>query len=526
MEKNQIFQTVIEDMSDKGEGIGKVDGYTLFIKDTVIGDRIEGKVVKAGKRYGFGRLMRVLEPSPCRVTPRCPAAAPCGGCQLQAMSYESQLRFKENKVRNHLTRIGGFDEADCPVAPVLGMEGDPFRYRNKGQFPFGRAKDGRIIYGFYAGRTHSIIEAEDCLLGAPVSRRILETVREFMEEFGIDPYDETAHQGLVRHVLIRTGYETGEIMVCLVVNGTGLPHSRQLVRRLTAIEGMTSISLNLNRKKTNVILGEEMVWLAGERYITDRIGPLTYRISPQSFFQVNPLQTRKLYETALEFAGLTGSETVWDLYCGTGTISLFLAQKAGKVYGVEIVPAAIENAKENARINGVGNAEFFVGKSEEILPQWYQAHPNEKADVIVVDPPRKGCDERLLETMADMAPERIVYVSCDSATLARDLKILCGRGYRMEKVQPVDMFPQTVGVEVVCLLSQSKPDAQIEMNLEMSELELSSAETKATYEEIKSFVLEKHGLKVTNLYIAQVKREGGIVERENYNLPKNEDGQE
>lgn len=306
MEKNQIFQTVIEDMSDKGEGIGRVDGYTLFIKDTVIGDRIEGKVVKAGKRYGFGRLVRVLEPSPCRVTPRCPAAAPCGGCQLQAMSYESQLRFKENKVRNHLTRIGGFDEADCPVAPVLGMEGDPFRYRNKGQFPFGRAKDGRIIYGFYAGRTHSIIEAEDCLLGAPVSRRILETVREFMEEFGIDPYDETAHQGLVRHVLIRTGYETGEIMVCLVVNGTGLPHSRQLVRRLTAIEGMTSISLNLNRKKTNVILGEEMVWLAGERYITDRIGPLTYRISPQSFFQVNPLQTRKLYETALEFAGTDG----------------------------------------------------------------------------------------------------------------------------------------------------------------------------------------------------------------------------
>ena len=482
MDKNQIFETVIEDISENGEGIGKVDGYTLFIKDAVIGDRIRGKVVKAKKSYGFGRLLEVTDPSPFRVEPACPAAAPCGGCQLQAMSYERQLKFKEDKVRGHLVRIGGFPEDTLPMEPILGMDPEaapfggcpvpgkgPFRYRNKSQNPFGRAKDGRIIYGFYAGRTHSIVEVEDCLLAAPESAKILKMVKAFMEETGLEPYDEISHRGLLRHVLIRTGFHTGEIMVCLVINGTELPRSERLCARLMEIPGMTSISLNINRERTNVILGRDVVHLAGRPYIEDMIGQLRFRISPQSFFQVNPVQTERLYGKALEFAGLTGRETVWDLYCGIGTISLFLAQRAGKVYGVEIVPAAIENARENADLNGIRNAEFFTGSSEEVLPAWYAAHPGSRADVIVVDPPRKGCGEALLKTMVQMEPERIVYVSCDSATLARDLKYLCAHGWQLSRVQPVDMFPQGVHVETVVLLSKLNTKQHIEVELNLDE---------------------------------------------------------
>ncbi len=458
MKKNQVFETVIEDMSEQGEGIGRVNGYTLFVKDALIGDRIEGRVIKEKKAYGYGKLLRILEPSPFRVEPLCPAALPCGGCQLQTMSYERQLQFKQDKVEGHLVRIGGFERSGFSMEPIIGMEPVPgqrrgFRYRNKGQFPFGRGKDGRIIYGFYAGRTHSIIETEDCFLGDAAARLVLETVRSFMEEYKIDPYDEASRQGLVRHVLIRTGYHTGQILVCLVINGRELPHGRRLAERLMEIGGMTSVSCNVNRQRTNVILGSQMIHLAGEECITDRIGGLTYRISPQSFYQVNPVQTEKLYGKALEFACLTGRETVWDLYCGIGTISLFLAREAGQVYGVEVVPAAVKNARENAALNHIANVEFFEGRAEEVLPEWYESHPGKAADVIVVDPPRKGCEEGLLRTMVRMAPKRIVYVSCNSATLARDLKYLCAGGYRLERVQPVDMFPMTVGVEVVCLLS-------------------------------------------------------------------------
>lgn len=530
MEKNQIFQTVIEDMSEQGEGIGKVDGYTLFIKDTIIGDKIEGKVIKAKKTYGYGKMMSILEPSPDRVQPKCPVAAPCGGCQLQAMSYERQLKFKMDKVKNHLTRIGGFDEETLPIYPTIGMD-EPFRYRNKGQFPFGMSKDGRIIYGFYAGRTHSIIEAKDCLLGDPVNEQILEIIRSFMEEFHIRPYDEEKHTGLVRHALIRVGHHTKEIMVCLVINGTKLPHSDVLVKRLETISGMTSISLNVNKEKTNVILGSQMIWLSGKQYITDFIGPLSFEISPLSFFQVNPVQTEKLYGTALSYADLSGHETVWDLYCGIGTISLFLAQKAKKVYGVEIIPAAIENAKENAVRNNLTNTEFFVGKSEEVLPKWLKeqkaAGTDEGIDVICVDPPRKGCDQTLLDTMLRMEPKKIVYVSCDSATLARDLKILCEEKYTLEKVQPVDMFPQSCHVESVCLLSKlHEAKHHVNVKLDMDELDLTSAEAKATYKEIEEWVQEHYGFHVTNLNIAQVKQKHGIIERENYNKPKSEDSRQ
>ena len=516
--KNDLVTLEIEDCGIDGEGIGKADGFTVFVKDAVIGDTVTAKIIKAKKNYGYGRLMEVLKPSPYRVEPKCEFARQCGGCQLQALSYDQQLVFKTNKVKGHLERIGGF--TDIPMEPIIGMD-ELFHYRNKAQFPVGRNKEGKIVTGFYAGRTHNIIENRDCALGVAENKEVLDRVIAHMEKYGIEPYNEATGKGLVRHVLIRYGYFTKEVMVCLILNGNKIPKEEQLVKSLCEIPGMTSITINVNKKHSNVILGEEIRLLWGQEYITDRIGDISYQISPLSFYQVNPMQTQKLYAKALEYADLHGQETVWDLYCGIGTISLFLAQKAKFVRGVEIVPAAIENAKENAKLNGLENTEFFVGKAEEVLPREYKKN-GVYADVIVVDPPRKGCDETLLEAMVEMNPERIVYVSCDSATLARDLKYLCERGYELRKVCPVDQFGMTVHVETVVLLSQQKPDDTIEIDLDLDELDATSAETKATYQEIKDYVLKEFGLKVSNLYISQIKRKCGIEVGENYNLPKTE----
>ncbi len=516
--KNDLVTLEIEDCGIDGEGIGKADGFTVFVKDAVIGDTVTAKIIKAKKNYGYGRLMEVLKPSPYRVEPKCEFARQCGGCQLQALSYDQQLVFKTNKVKGHLERIGGF--TDIPMEPIIGMD-ELFHYRNKAQFPVGRNKEGKIVTGFYAGRTHNIIENRDCALGVAENKEVLDRVIAHMEKYRIEPYNEATGKGLVRHVLIRYGYFTKEVMVCLILNGNKLPKEEQLVKSLCEIPGMTSITINVNKKRSNVILGEEICLLWGQEYITDRIGDISYQISPLSFYQVNPMQTQKLYAKALEYADLHGQETVWDLYCGIGTISLFLAQKAKFVRGVEIVPAAIENAKENAKLNGLENTEFFVGKAEEVLPREYKKN-GVYADVIVVDPPRKGCDETLMETMVEMNPERIVYVSCDSATLARDLKYLCERGYELRKVCPVDQFGMTVHVETVVLLSQQKPDDTIEIDLDLDELDATSAELKATYQEIKDYVLKESGLKVSSLYISQVKRKCGIEVGENYNLPKSE----
>ena len=516
--KNDLVTLEIEDCGIDGEGIGKADGFTVFVKDAVIGDTVTAKIIKAKKNYGYGRLMEVLKPSPYRVEPKCEFARQCGGCQLQALSYDQQLIFKTNKVKGHLERIGGF--TDIPMEPIIGMD-ELFHYRNKAQFPVGRNKEGKIVTGFYAGRTHNIIENRDCALGVAENKEVLDRVIAHMEKYGIEPYNEATGKGLVRHVLIRYGYFTKEVMVCLILNGNKIPKEELLVKSLCEIPGMTSITINVNKKRSNVILGEEICLLWGQEYITDRIGDISYQISPLSFYQVNPMQTQKLYAKALEYADLHGQETVWDLYCGIGTISLFLAQKAKFVRGVEIVPAAIENAKENAKLNGLENTEFFVGKAEEVLPREYKKN-GVYADVIVVDPPRKGCDETLLETMVEMNPERIVYVSCDSATLARDLKYLCERGYELRKVCPVDQFGMTVHVETVVLLSQQKPDDTIEIDLDLDELDATSAELKATYQEIKDYVLKEFGLKVSSLYISQVKRKCGIEVGENYNLPKSE----
>ncbi|MDD7390910.1 MAG: 23S rRNA (uracil(1939)-C(5))-methyltransferase RlmD [Lachnospiraceae bacterium] len=474
--KDDLVTVTITDMSENGEGIGKTEGFALFIKDAVTGDRVRAKVISVKKGYGYARLMEILEPSKDRVQPRCPAAAPCGGCQLQSMSYEAQLKFKTEKVKNHLSRIGHLPQV--PVLDTLGMnagqekdadagqkqsrnteqkaaaEQGPWHYRNKAQYPVRQGKDGQIKIGFYAGRTHAIIETPCCYIGQPVNEEIIAIIRKWMEDYKIPAYNETTGRGVLRHIMIRTGYFTGEIMVCLVINERKLKvpaAQKELVNRLLQIKGMTSICLNINTEKTNVILGDQMVNLAGPGYITDMIGDIRYQISAQSFFQVNPIQTRVLYETALDFAGLTGQETVWDLYCGTGTISLFLARRARQVYGVEIVPPAIDNARINAENNGIDNVKFYVGKAEEVLPKLYETE-GIHADVIVTDPPRKGCEEIVLETMVRMAPKRIVYVSCNSSTLARDLHYLSERGYETVKVQPVDMFAHTTGVECVSLL--------------------------------------------------------------------------
>ena len=537
MQKNELVKVKIEDIGVGGEGIGKVDGYTLFIKDTIIGDVVEAKVMKAKKNYGYARLMNVLTPSEDRVEKVvCPMARKCGGCQIQEMKYPAQLAFKESKVRGNLERIGEVpgELLDQIMHPVVGMDEEgmqPFRYRNKAQFPIGTDKDGRVTAGFYAGRTHSIIGNTDCVLGVEVNEEILNCILDFMEEFEIPAYDEVKHKGLVRHVLLRYGFKTDEIMVCLVINGKTIPHCHDLVGRLRQIPGMTSITLSSNTAKTNVIMGDTIRLLWGQEFITDYIGEIKYQISPLSFYQVNPVQTEKLYGLALDYAGLTGNETVWDLYCGIGTISLFLAKKAKQVYGVEIIPQAIDDAKNNAKINNITNAEFYVGKAEEVLPEYYKeyekTHNGETAhaDVIVVDPPRKGCEESLLQTIVDMQPEKVVYVSCDSATLARDVKFLRAKGYELKDVTPVDQFPHTVHVETVCQLVLRKPAVHINIDVDVEEL-VQDKRGMATYGQIKDYVLEHSGLKVSSLYIAQVKQKCGIIERENYNKPKSEDAKQ
>ena len=530
MQKNDLFPLTIEDMAVGGEGVGHDQGMTFFVKGAVLGDQIMARATKVKKNYGYARVEEILRASENRVPEACPIARQCGGCQLQALSYEKQKAWKERRVRNDLIRIGGFvpELVDRVMEPILGME-KAFRYRNKAQFPLGENREGEIISGFYAARSHRIIPIDDCLLGAPENESILKAVKDYMRACGIRPYDEVTGRGLVRHVLIRKGFASGQIMVCLIINGRELPRQQKLVDRLTKIAGMKSICINSNCKQTNVIMGDETRCIWGQESIVDYIGDIAFAISPRSFYQVNPYQTARLYEKALEYADLKGQESVWDLYCGIGTISLFLARKAGQVYGVEIIPEAIEDARANARRNDIENVHFFVGKAEEVLPGFYEGKRDAVADdalhpdVIVVDPPRKGCDGICLQTILRMQPDRIVYVSCDPATLARDLKILCQGGYALKRVCPVDQFPQTTHVETVVLLSHKAPDSHINVKVEFGEgkgkvpldkiaerAEKYKPKEKVTYKKIKEYIEEKYGFKVHTAYIAEVKRAFGL----------------
>ena len=540
--KNDCVELTIEDIGVSGEGIGKVDGYTLFVKDTVIGDVVRVKIMKAKKNYGYARLMDIIKPSKDRVEPACPIARQCGGCQIQAMNYNAQLKYKQKLVKDNLLRISGLTEgADYEMCEILGMD-TPFRYRNKAQYPVGEDKDGNIVMGFYAGHTHSIIACpdDDCMLGHRDNAFILNAVKEWMKEYRVRAYNENIHKGTVRHVLVRTGYHTDEVMVCLVTKKMLRKEAADgLVKAIQKLKlNVASLVVNINKEDTNVILGKECITLYGRPYIEDYIGDIKFQISPLSFYQVNPKQTEVLYNKALEFAGLKGNESVWDMYCGIGTISLFLAKKAGKVYGVEIVPQAIEDAKNNAKINNIDNAEFFVGKAEEVVPAFYKKQTGVQSDndstdskeydmtrpdVVVVDPPRKGCDKKLLDTIVSMTPDRIVYVSCDSATLARDLKLLVEYGYKVEKVQPVDQFGNTVHVETVVLLSHKKPDGHINVKVEFGEgegkvpldniakrAESYKPKERVTYKMIKEYIEAKYGFKVHTAYIAEVKRDLGL----------------
>ena len=461
--KNDELTLLIDDMGTQGEGIGHADGYALFVKGALVGEKVRVRLMKLNKNYGFARLLEVLEPSPFRREPECKMLGPCGGCSLQHMAYEGQLAYKEKKVKDCLTRIGGVDISKVEWLPILGMEDEPWHFRNKAQFPVRADEQGRAVTGFFADRSHRLVPVDTCAIQHPVINEAAAVVTAFLREYSISPYDEDKHRGLVRHIYVRRGFYTGQVMVCLVINGTKLPHADVLIERLRQISGMTSICLNMNREKTNVITGRETVLLWGSDFIEDTIDSIRYRISAQSFYQVNPLQTRRLYEVALSFADLRGQETVWDLYCGIGTISLFFAKnlsvdKGGRVIGVEIVPEAIENAKQNAALNNITQAEFYCGAAEDIVPELLsEGVASGNADVVVLDPPRKGCDGRLLETVVRMAPEKIVYVSCDPATLARDLKVLGEKGYEVRKVRACDMFPQGGHVETVCLLSRKAP---------------------------------------------------------------------
>ncbi|MCR5719012.1 MAG: 23S rRNA (uracil(1939)-C(5))-methyltransferase RlmD [Lachnospiraceae bacterium] len=481
--KNDIIRVTVEDVTADGEGIGKVDGFALFIKDTIPGDVVTAKIIKLKKNYGYGKVEKVESPSLFRVEAKCPCHVQCGGCMLQTMDYAKQLEFKEKKIKADLVRIGGFDKdfIDEKTDPIIGME-DPYRYRNKAQYPVGRNKDKNAVTGFYAGHSHRIIENTDCILGPEENKEILEIIMDHVKKENISVYDEETGKGLLRHILIRKGFTKKEIMICFVINKKVkagdkelLPGIDKLVERLSQISGMTSISASINTEKNNVIMGKTIVSIWGKDTIKDTISvrdmekegfpktgeELEFEISPLSFYQVNPIQTEKLYSLALDYAGLTGKETVWDLYCGIGTISLFMAGKAKRVCGVEIVDRAIKDAEKNALRNNIKNAVFYTGKAEEILPAYYDGKMGEtkfkNPDVIVVDPPRKGCDKACLDTMLQMKPDRIVYVSCNPASLARDLRILCDGGYEIKKVRGVDQFPQTVHVETVCLLSRKAP---------------------------------------------------------------------
>lgn len=540
MKKNDKIELTIEDLSADGAGVGKVGGMTFFVKDALIGDTVRAKIMKLKKTYGYARLEEICRPSPYRIQPKCPLHRQCGGCQIQALSYEKQLEYKQNKIKNNLQRIGGFAPEEIPMEPIIGMA-HPFSYRNKAQFPVGRDKNGKLAAGFYAAHTHDMIPVENCCLGVPVNQAVMDRVLAWMEQTGTEPYDEKTGRGLVRHVLVRYGFRTGQLMVCLVINGKSLPNAEKLADSLQEIRGMASLSVSINKERNNVIMGNHIQTLWGKDAIEDLIGNIRFQISPLSFYQVNPVQTEVLYQKVMEYAGLTGNEIVWDLYCGIGTISLFLAQKAKKVYGIEIIPQAVADARRNAERNGIRNAVFLNGDAQDVLEQLRREEKIETGEidgnaskearedgllqpqVVVVDPPRKGCGEKLLETIVEVGAKRVVYVSCDSATLARDLRYLCERGYVMERVQGVDQFCQTVHTETVVQLSLKKNAPKIEIIMTPDEESIYTPAEKATYGKIKAYVKETHGLNVSSLYIAQIKGKCGLDKRDNYNLSKSED---
>ena len=448
IKKNEIYNVKIDDLGSSGEGVGKIDGFTVFVPKTIPGDIAKIKITTLKKKYGIGNLIEIISPSENRVKLKCSKADICGGCQIMHMDYNAQLEMKRKMVEETLNRIG---KIDIKVNATLGMD-NPYEYRNKIQFPVGII-DGKSIIGPYKMGSHDIVDIEYCHIQAPVNRQIIKVIRKYIDDFGVEVYDEAKGTGLIRYIMAKIGFVTGEVMVVIITNGNELPYKNEFVQMFKEnIDGLESIVQNINTKHTNVILGGKTITLYGRDKIVDYIGNLKFNISALSFFQVNPVQTQILYDKVLQYANLTGNEIVFDIYCGIGTISLFLAQKANEVYGIEMVEDAINDAKENAEINNINNVRFYVGKAEEIVPKLYTKGLH--ADVVVVDPPRKGCEESVLETIVNMLPKRIVYVSCNPATLARDLAYLVGRGYKTVEAQPIDMFAHSAHIECVVLISR------------------------------------------------------------------------
>ena len=517
LHRGDPLQVSIETATIDGSGIARVDGQVVFVPGALPGERCSVRIAHVGRSAVFAQLLSVLTPSVHRVEPDCPYFPLCGGCALRHMDYEQELALKQAHVQSCLTRIGGQTISALPITGAAQTDG----YRNKVQFPV-QEQDGRPVAGFFSGKTHRVIPVRHCRIQPDCADAIRGAVLAWMEQYHLRAYDEQTHTGYIRHIYIRFGTESGQILVCIVANCAQLPKKKQLVAALLAAEpGITTIVFSPNTKKGNTVLGTEFHPLYGDGTITDTLCGLQFRLSAPAFYQVNHAQAERLYEKAVQLAGLTGNETVLDLYCGTGTITLCLARHAKKAIGVEIVPQAIEDAKFNAAQNGMENAEFFcmdAGQAAKML-----ADRRTRPDVIVVDPPRKGVSADVIEAISAMAPQRIVYVSCDPATLARDLKLLTAAGYTLQTAEAFDLFPRCAHVETVCLLSKLQSKEHIEIEVKMDELDLTSAESKATYEEIREYVFEHTGLKVSHLYIAQVKQKYGIIERENYNKPKSED---
>ena len=525
LQKNQLLTLRIERLSNDGSGVAhSSEGEAVFVPGTAPGDEAQVRIVKDYGRYAFGILDKLLTPSPDRIPVDCAVAGPCGGCSLRHLDYAAELRAKQESVADAFRRIGGLDVPVLDALPSPEVD----RYRNKVQFPVGRDKDGAPCIGFYAGRTHRIVPCPDCKLQPGVLNDIGNTLCAFFAAHGIQPYDEERGKGLVRHIFLRRGAHSGQIMVCLVCTRPKLPHSDELVALLREkFRDIATILINVNAKKTNVILGEESVTLYGPGCIEDTLCGVPVRLGPLSFYQVNTLAAERLYGVAAEYAQLEPDDVLLDLYCGMGTIGLSMVGHCRELIGVEIIPEAIDSAKANAARMGdavAAKSRFFCADAGEAAARL--AAEGLRPDVIMLDPPRKGCDETTLSAVVQMSPRRVVYVSCNPSTAARDAAWLGQHGYRAEKVQPVDLFPRTKHVETICLLSKLNAKQHIEINLDMDELDLTDAEKKATYQEIKDYVLEHSGLKVSSLYIAQVKQKCGIIERENYNKPKSEDAKQ
>lgn len=515
--EGQLCRLVIDGYASDGAGVARLDGMVVFVQGGIRGEACDVRLTHVGRSALWGRVEEVVNPSPARIFPRCLHYTKCGGCQFRHMNYAEELEAKRIRVEDALRRLGG---ADIHVSAILGAE-QVDRYRNKAQFPV--AKGPRI--GFYRPRSHDVIDVDDCLLQGEAAARLRGAVKEWMAEYSIPAYNERTFTGLVRHVYVRTN-RAGRSLCCLLVNGRGVPREVELVRALRRAEpNLAGIVLGVNEKHNNVILGDSYRTLWGEDFLSDTLCGLTFRLSVPSFYQVNPAQTEVLYGKALEFAGLTGAETVLDLYCGIGTISLVMARKAGMVWGAEVVPQAVDDAIANARRNHIENARFLCADAGEAAR--YLEGEGVRPDVVCVDPPRKGLAEDVVDTIADMGPERVVYVSCDPGTLGRDVKRFAGRGYTLKKAVAVDMFPRTAHVETVVLLSKGEVDSKkIRVEFSLEDMDMSEFQDGATYTQIKDYVLEHSGLKVSNLYISQIKRKCGIEVGKNYNLPKSEDSRQ